>query len=381
VVTGYPRYRVADRAKLKPAYGRRPVLREVENGFEIIRVATVPLPLKFRLCRGLDHFLAAASLLAGALLAGRPEAVLAYSPPLPLGVSAWIFRLLRNVPFAVNVQDIFPRYAVDSGVLRSRALIGLFEALERFVYRQADLIVAHSEGNREYLIRHGCDPSRTVTAPNWSDTELIRPGPRENAVRGELGLDGQFVVSYAGTLGYAQDIDTIVEAAARLKDAPEVAFLLVGDGPEKARVQAKAQGLGLGNVRFLPAQPYERYAQVLQASDACLVNLKPALTTPVVPSKLLNILASGRPVLANLPPEGDAALIVRQAKAGLCLAAGDAAGLAEGVLALWRDPALAAELGRNGRRYAEAHFSRAACAGEYERLLVALGGRGCESGG
>jgi len=375
VVTGFPRWRV-DQSKLKPEYRRRLLLREDVDGIRVLRVATVPLPLQFVVFRGPDHFLIALSFLLGGLRVKEPDVILVYSPPLPLGLSAWLLARRRQVPFMFNVQDIFPKYIVDSGVLRNRALIRMFETIERFLYRKADAITVHSEGNRDYLISQGVDAHKLVAVPNWVDTDRMRPGPRQNEFRHQYGLDSQFIVSYAGTIGYAQDLDTVIESAALLRDHPEIAFVFVGEGGEKPRLRSKAESLGLSNIRFLPIQPWEKYPLVLQTSDACLVNLKPTLTTPVVPSKLLNIMASGRPVVANVPPEGDAARIIREANCGLALEAGDARGLAEAILKLYRDPHLADELGRNGRRHAEARFSREVCVKQYEALFRDLVGRG-----
>jgi len=375
VVTGFPRWRV-DRSKLKPEYHRRLLLWEDMDGIGVLRVATVPLPLRFVIFRAPDHFLIALSFLLGGLLVKDPDVILVYSPPLPLGLTAWLLGRRRHAPFVFNVQDIFPKYVVDSGVLRNRALIRMFESIEHFLYRKADAITVHSEGNRDYLISQGVGIHKLVVVPNWVDTDRMRPGPRQNEFRHKYGLDSHFIVSYAGTIGYAQDLDTVIESAALLKQHAEIAFVFVGEGGEKQRLQAKAESLGLTNVLFLPIEPWEKYPLVLQASDACLVNLKPTLTTPVVPSKLLNIMASGRPVVANVPPDGDAARIIRQANCGLCLEAGDARGLAEAILKLYRDPHLADELGRNGRCYAEARFSLEVCVRQYEALFRDLIGQG-----
>ena len=375
VVTGFPRWRV-DRDKLKPEYRRRLLLREEMDGICVLRVATVPLPLQFVVFRGPDHFLIAVSFLLGGLLVKEPDVILVYSPPLPLGLTAWILGRWRHVPFVFNVQDIFPKYVVDSGVLRHRALIRMFETIEHFLYRKANAITVHSEGNRDYLISQDVEDHKLVVVPNWVDTERISPGPRRNEFRHQYGLDNHFIVSYAGTIGYAQDLDTVIESATLLKDHQDIAFVFVGEGGEKPRLQAKVESLGLSNTRFLPIQPWEKYPLVLQASDACLVNLKPTLTTPVVPSKLLNIMASGRPVVANVPLNGDAARIIHEANCGLCLEAGDARGLAEAILKLYRDPHLADELGRNGRRHAEARFSCEVCVRRYEALFRDLVGQG-----
>jgi glycosyltransferase involved in cell wall biosynthesis len=158
-----------------------------------------------------------------------------------------------------------------------------------------------------------------------------------------------------------------MDAARILQNEPNLAFLMIGDGTERKKLAAMAAGLP--QVRFIPMQPKEKYAQVLAASDACLVTLRPEVLTPVVPSKLLTIMAAARPALASLPLTGDAPKIVNDARAGIVSPAGDAAALACAIQRLKRDPNLAEEYGQSGRAYAIRHFSRPACVRQFEQVL------------
>ncbi|MGB9872507.1 MAG: glycosyltransferase [Anaerolineae bacterium] len=206
----------------------------------------------------------------------------------------------------------------------------------------------------------------------------IRPGERMNGFREEHGLGDAFVVSFAGVLGYSQDLDVVLDAARILKDGnpkseirnpnSEILFLIVGDGVEKARLEAKARQMGLDNVRFLPMQPREKYPAVLHASDASLVTLHAQVRTPVVPSKILSIMAAGRPVVAAMNLDGDGPRLLAEARCGLCVPPEDPRALAEAVLALYRDPALREKMGQSGHRYAEQHLSLEVCTHRYELL-------------
>jgi glycosyltransferase involved in cell wall biosynthesis len=149
----------------------------------------------------------------------------------------------------------------------------------------------------------------------------------------------------------------------------EIVFLIVGDGVEKPRLEAKAREMGLSNVRFLPMQPRDKYPTVLHASDVCLATLHAEVKTPVVPSKILSIMAAGRPVVAALNLDGDAPRLIADARCGLCVPPEDPHALAEAVLQLYHDASLREELGRNGRQYAEEHLSLGACVDRYEELL------------
>jgi glycosyltransferase involved in cell wall biosynthesis len=261
------------------------------------------------------------------------------------------------VPFVLNVQDLFPQSVIDLGILRNRWLIRFFEHMERFIYRQADHITVHSPGNRDHVVGKGAPSGCVTVMPNWVDTEFICPGERRNGFFEQYNLDGKFVVSFAGILGYSQDLDIVLEAAKLLQRYPDIRFLIVGDGVEKPRLERKAVEMGLENVRFIPMQPRRRYPEVLNASDVCLATLHTEVRTPVVPSKILSIMAAARPVVAAMNPDGDAPGLIEEAQCGLAVPPEDPKALADAILSLYNDKALRVRLGQNGRRYAEEHLS------------------------
>ena len=197
-----------------------------------------------------------------------------------------------------------------------------------------------------------------------------RPSPRRNSFRAGLGLNRHFVVSFAGIMGLSQDLETVLKTAYLLKDYRKIVFLLVGDGVEKAGLMARARQENLDNVVFLPMQPKEKYPEVLAASDLCLATLRGEVQTPVVPSKILNIMAAGRPVLACMSLQGDAPRLIDKAGCGICLPPGNAAALAEAVLRFYRDPDLGKQMGADGRRYAVQHFSLSRGVARLEKLLA-----------
>lgn len=369
VVTGFPRYNLQER----PAnYRGRIVMRETMAGMVVHRWPVVSLPRRLMVGRALDHFFMAASFLLGGLAAGPHEVVMAYSPPLPLGLSAWLISRLRKSCFVLNVQDLFPQSIIDLGLLKNKFVIRAFQAIERFLYRHADAVTVHSPGNREHVIRAIGRKHRLAVIPNWVDMEAIVPGERMNGFREEHELGDAFVVSFAGVLGYSQDLDIVLDAASLLNHKNNIVWLIVGDGVEKPRLEAKAMEMGLKNVRFLPMQSRDNYPAVLNASDVCLTTLHAEVKTPVVPSKILSIMASGRPVVAALNPDGDAPRLISEARCGVCVPPENAGALAEAVLRLSRDEALRTELGRNGRRYAEEHLSLDKCTSLYEKLLIEM---------
>lgn len=367
VVTGVPRQNLPPQDARR--YRGRFLFREWRNGVRVVRLPVVGMPRNVPGLRAIEQFVLAGEYALGALPLSRPDVALVYSPPLPLALSADAVRRARGVPFVMNVQDVYPQAAVDLGLLKSRRLIALAERMERYAYRRAAAIAVHSDGNKALLERHGADGTKVSVLPNWVDTQRIQPAPRANAFRAEHGLGDAFVVSFAGTMGFAQGLDGVLEAAALLRDAPDVRFALVGDGSLRPALVRKAQELRLANVTFLPMQPPERYPGVLAASDACLVTLSADVKTPVVPAKLLDVLASGRPALAVMP-EGDAADIVRRSGGGIVVPPGDPLTLAYAVRALANDPARRSALGAAGRAYAVAEVSRPVGVGRFRDLLA-----------
>lgn len=371
VLTGYPRYNV-DLQGLPIKYKRGLSLEEEDNGIKVIRMRTFNLPRYIAIARGIDQFITAfLFLLRGLLLKKRSfDLILVYSPPLTLGLTGMILGRVKKVPFVFNIQDLFPQSAIDLGILNNRTLIAGFEKLERYIYHKADIVTAHSEGNRNHAISKGINPKKAVTIPNWIDTDKIRPGIKENKFREEYNLANKFVVSFAGVIGYSQDLDTVIEAANYHRENKNILFLVVGDGVEKGRLQEKVKDMKLDNVVFLPMQPKEKYELIISASDVCLVNLHKVVKTPVVPSKLLSIMAAGRPVLASLPLNGDAPKIINDSGCGICVEAGDAKGLAKALNKMVTDDQFRNECGKKGREYAEKNFSIGKCVGIYENLIT-----------
>ena len=380
VVTPLPRQRMGAQAEeIRARYGRRLFAQEKMGEIEVYRPAVLPLPLSNPLTKGLDHFSVPFSNWVASQFAGQADVVLLYSPPLPLALAADLLSRQRRIPFVLNLQDIFPQYAIDAGIMTNKTMIGFFRRLESYVYRRARYIAVHSPGNLEYLASHGVPREKITVIHNWVDAELIRPGERMNGFRDDHNLGDDFVISYAGTMGWAQDLDTVIEAAAQLRRERKIRFLMVGDGPRRNDLEEKARAQELDNVTFLPLQPRDRYLALLQSSDICLLSLNPSLSTPVVPGKLMDIMAAARPVVASVPLDGDVPRIIGDARCGLCVESGDGKRLADSILTLCREPQTREEMGRKGRKYAEEHLSRTACTAQYARLLqraVALTGDG-----
>lgn len=312
------------------------------------------------------------SVVAGGLLGGGYDVILAPSPPLTIGVGAWLIGLMRRAPFAYNVQEIYPDVAIRLGVLRNGLLIQLLHWLEGFTYRRARRVVVISEGFRRDLLAKGVPPEKLALISNFVDTGFIRPLARHNRFSSSHGLDDRFVVLYAGNLGLTQDLETVLEAAASLTARPEVRFLLVGDGARRAWLEREVAARGLPNVTLLPYQPRSAVPEMYAASDVCLVPLKGGTARGTFPSKIYTIMAAGRPAIACADEDSELAWVVREARCGFAVPPDDSPALAAAIAGALDARQGLATLGARGRDYVVSHHSRAAVAASYDALIYEM---------
>jgi colanic acid biosynthesis glycosyl transferase WcaI len=310
--------------------------------------------------------------LAGLLRRRRYDVILAPNGSFFTGLAAALIGAARGTPFVYNVQDLYPEVPVQAGQLSNRHAIEGLRRLEQLMYRLAARVSLIAPGFRANLLGKGVPAPKLALIPNFVDTERIRPLPRRNSFSAAHGLDEQFVVSYAGNLGYVYDLHSVLEAAALLRHRLDILFLIVGEGVCKAELQAHAASLGLANLRFLPFQPAEDLPLMRAAVDVQLSPHRPGTTGYSLPSKVYEIMASGRPLVVAADPGSDLATLVETAGCGLALPPGDPARLAQAILALRADPALREAMGAAGRRYAERHFAPAVVVEQYEALLGAV---------
>jgi glycosyltransferase involved in cell wall biosynthesis len=295
-------------------------------------------------------FAASASTRLGLLRSA--DAWLVYSSPATAAAPAMLARAVFGRPYVLLVQDLWPDTVVESGFLRPGPALGAATAgLAAFCdasYRWASAVAVTAPGMAEVLRGRGVPATKLTVVPNWVDESVFRPVPPDRGLADRSGLTG-FVVMYAGSLGDLQGLDCVVEAAARLRDVPDIQFAFVGSGVAEERLRRAARTLP--NVVFLGRQPVDRMADLMAVSAVQLVCLKDvALARSTLPSKVQAALCAGRPVIGVVP--GDAARLIETSGAGQAVAPGDAGALAAAVARLHSLGAPAREaMGRAGRRY------------------------------
>ncbi|HSA94595.1 MAG TPA: glycosyltransferase family 4 protein [Acidobacteriota bacterium] len=318
---------------------------------------------------------------AGALAnlwAVRPGDVLFLrTPPLQLGLPAFWARTLGRARVLVNVQDVHPDLAIESGLLRDPVGIALARALERWVYGIADRIAVISDGFARNLRAKGVPEAKLAVLPNWVDTDFLKPGQKDNPVARRHGLAGKFVVMYSGTISISSDrtLGRALEAARSLAAEREILFAVVGEGLKKEALRERAEALGLENVVFLPFQPYEDLPDLLASSDVLLVPLDRAKSDLSVPSKLYTFMAAGRPILGLAAPGSEVARILQENACGVAAAPDDPDEIAAAVRALAAAPERRRALGANARAYVVERFAKDMILRSYDHLLRSLGSR------
>ena len=354
------------------------VQRQVFDGVEVLRCHTHPAIHRSYAWRVVSFFSFMISSVYGALRVKDVDVVFGTSPPIFQAASAWLVSAIRRRPFLLEVRDLWPEFAIDIGLLRNPILVWLSRRLESFLYARAVHIVVNSPAYRDYLLEKGVPPRKISVIANGVDAAMFRVDAPCGELRKEFHLEGKFLVSYAGTLGMANDLDTLLDAAASLAHVPKIHFLLVGDGKDHAVLKSRSQQLGLTNVTFAGARPKQQMPEILAESDACIAILRdiPMFRT-TYPNKVFDYMAASRPTILCI--DGVIRRVIEAADGGVFAPPGSAAALADAVLSLYRDPQRARQMGESARRYVAEHFDRNQQASQFLELLGNLVQRGADA--
>jgi colanic acid biosynthesis glycosyl transferase WcaI len=359
---------------IHPEYRGRFYFREKFDDIDVLRLWVSTSPKKNFRGRMAFYF----SYMFGASLAGlllarkRYDLVYASSPPLFVGGAALVISYLRRIPLTFEVRDLWPESAVQLDELSHPWAIRLATFLEEACYRRARHIVVVTQGICDRLVERGYASTKLTIIPNGANTELYTPQPINQTLRRQLDISSdQFVVAYTGLHGLAHGLETALHAAHKLRDRPDILFLFIGDGPQKAALIQMARELGLPNVRFHAAVPESDLPAYIALADIGLdTRRRISISQGTLPVKMFSYMACERPVLLSV--EGEAAELLEHAQAGIAVPPESPGELAEAILTLQANPAARAAFGRNGRAFVEANFSRQKLACQLAQLLRAV---------
>lgn len=358
---------------LVPAAGEvaRSALESID-GVRVLRVATPKTRdvglMRRAVAECLMPFATLYAYYRSALQAERWDGVIWYSPSIFHGPAvAWLKRRNRCRSYLI-LRDLFPDWAVDTGVMRRGAAYRFFKRVERYQYRVADVIGVQTPANVP-LVARDCRPgTRIEVLNNWL----------EEPVRGETKLDiadtplaGRKIFAYTGNMGAAQGMDCLLDLAAALRDEPEIGFLFVGRGTDLPRLRARAEAERLANVMFVNEVDSKEIPAILAQCHVGLIALDPRHTTHNIPGKLLTYLHAGLPVLARINAGNDLDALVREAGVGRVVVGDSMATLVAHARELAGDAAARAAMGARGKALVRQAYSPASVVAQVVRGIAA----------
>ena len=301
------------------------------------------------------------------------DVIFAPSTPPTQGMMINIIGARRHIPTVYNVQDVFPDSMVNSGMTHKGSFLWkIGRKIENYSYSHAKHIIVISDDFKNNLLEKKVPEEKITVIPNWADLSGIRPVPREeNKLISRFQLNPScFYITYSGNIGLSQNMDLLLEAAKILEhEISELRFLIIGDGADKERVQARVADESIKNVIMLPFQPYEDIAHVFSLGDIGLIISKPGIGGSSVPSKTFNILAASCPILASFDKQSELCKLLEKNHCGMIAEADSLDQFLSGIRYLYGNPEIRMQLGQNGRQYVSDNLGFEKPANQYVDVL------------
>jgi len=342
------------------------------NGVRIVRVNSTAFERAKLGRRAVNYVTYLLQSFRAAATTRRPDVVVCMTDPPVIGTVAYLVARRFRAPLLVISQDVFPEIAVELKRLENPVIVGALRVLIRWYLKRADRVVAIGETMRRRLVEKGADSEHLTVIPNWVDTTVLSPRPRDNEWAQENGLAKGFVVMHSGNIGHAQNLDSLVRAGSFLRDLDDLSIVLIGTGARLGYVEELARLLEVDAARFMPYQPREVLSQSLSAADVHVVGLARGLSGYVVPSRLYGILAVGRPVIVCADAESETAQVVGEVGCGVVIEPGRPELLADAIRTAHAGGYDLERMGALGREYVVAHADRRVATDRYAEILREL---------
>ncbi len=371
VLTGFPNY---PGGMVYPGYRIGMPQRENLEGISVVRVPLYPShdSSAIRRISNYASFALSASVF-GCPIVDKADVIYTYHPPATVALPALVIGLIRRIPFVYDIQDLWPDTLRATGMVQSPLILNVVGYWCRFTYRHASKLVVLSQGFKDVLMSRGVPQEKIEVIHNWCEEDEIIRTERNQELARKLGLVGKFTVVFAGTMGKAQDLDTVLAAAQVLRDrVPRVQIVLIGGGIEVDRLKKTLEEKRISNVTILPRRPVEEISEILNLADALLVHLrKDPLFHITIPSKIQAYLAVGKPILVGV--EGDATTLVLKGGAGVAYDPASSQDLAAAVERMANMPESALEeMGSRGYQFYQRELSFERGVDKFERLFRIL---------
>jgi glycosyltransferase involved in cell wall biosynthesis len=373
VVTGEMGYMKRRPAFLRPWYFRM-LRREQDGAVSIVRTYTYPELHRNYLTRLLSFASFSVSCLVGIFSIRKTDVLLASSPPIfPMFFTGLVCKI-RKIPFVFEVRDLWPESAIQMGILQSRWQIKIMARMEKWLYDHSRRIVALTPGVKEDICRRGWRGGKVVFIPCGIDSEKMYPDADGGAtIRRRHGWQDKKIILYFGALGEANNLPVMLKAAERLQERVDAIFVMIGDGMKRPAIEEMRKTMGLDNVRIMAPVPKQEARSYISAADLCLVTLQDIpVFEGAIPTKLLEYLACGRPVVCGI--RGEAEQIIRDSRAGVVFEPNDDRRLAQLISELIADDERTHSLAAMGPAYIERHFAASAIHKRMENTLLKAAG-------
>lgn len=335
------------------------------RGPRVVRVRSTSFNRSALWGRALNYVSYLAGSLVRSMLLRRPDVVITLTDPPVIGLVGALVSMRYRRPLIHVCHDLYPDIAVALGTLRPGAATAAWNRVNRFVWSRAELVCVVSRDMKARLVARGVVAGRVEIVPTWATAQPLDAAAAAR-LRSQMDWEDRMVVMHAGNLGLAQDAGTIVRAAERLRDRPDIAFVFLGDGAGKRALVDSVRSSGLSSVAFLDHRPKAEAQRLMEAADLHVVALAPGLSGCAAPSKTYGIMAAGRPYVAAVDAGTEPHLIAEEFGCGAHVPPGDPVALAAAILDL-READLDA-MGARGHAALEQRYSRATVVARFERL-------------
>ncbi|MGC6359476.1 glycosyltransferase family 4 protein [Bisgaard Taxon 45] len=348
VLTGFPNY---PGGKLYEGYRIKCFQKEMIDGIPVLRVPLYPSHDSSALKRILNYVsFAFMAMLFGIFATKKCDVIYAYHPPLTTGIAAVFIKFFRRTPVVYDIQDLWPDTLKATGMLTNDRILSIVDLVCRFVYQFVDHIVVLSPGFKARLVSKSVPEQKITVIYNWcNDNALSTTQPSSNP---QINLaKHKFNIVFAGNMGKAQALDTILDVALKMSRYEDIHFVFVGSGTETERLKERKTHDGLNNVSFIPRVPMSEVGNILKQADVLLVHLKQdKLFEITVPSKIQAYMAIGKPIVVAVP--GDAANLVMSAKCGETAISENSESIEHAILTIYNLSQSEREtLGNNGKAF------------------------------
>jgi len=361
ILTGIPNY---PSGKWFEGYSLKSIGLEIREGIKIIRVPLIPRfsSRKWQLALNYLSFSIAASFLGFFYCREKYDIIFTYAPsPLTVAIPAVILKIFKRIPMVIWVQDLWPEVFKAVEVVRSKLFYDLVEVMMKWIYKHSDMILVQSKDFIRPITAIGVEENRVLYFPNWAE-ELYKPIKQDSLSDEveELSLitKDRFTAMFAGNLGEAQSLETIVGAAENLKNN-QLVWVILGDGRKRNWLENEVKKRNLQNTIYLLGhRPVETMPFYFSLADVLLVTLKPhPVMSSWIPGKVQSYLACAKPIIGAL--DGAGAKVIQESGAGFSVKPGDSLALSRRVLQLSRlSKQSQVEMGRSALHYYNSEFNR-----------------------